>query len=84
MDKMEIEIGIGAQSQKVVVIIASCHRSDRYFGGLGFPRCNQLARPAKCFNSFMVKGGRTDTRNRGRLRFHTSDLDTVAIEPVRN
>jgi len=35
MDEMEVEIGIGPQNQKVVVVVGGCDRGDGDVAGLG-------------------------------------------------
>ena len=80
---MEVEIGVGPQSQKVVVVVGGRDGGDGDIAGLG-SRCQQRPCPTKSLDYFMIGGRRTDGGDCRRLRFRPNNLDALAIEPMGN
>ena len=83
MNEMQIDIGIGAQREKMIVVVGRRRGGDGNVGGR-YARREQRPDPTQCLDCLMVSGRGTDGSNGRRLSIASSDRNAAFLEPGRD
>ena len=83
MNEMQIDIGIGAQREKVIVVVGWRRRGDSNVSWR-YARREQRPDPTQRLDCLMVSGRGTYGSNGRRLSIASSDSNAAFIEPGRD
>ena len=84
MHEVQVETGVGAQGEEVVIIIGGRGGGDGDVGRLRPAGRKELPRPAHGLDGLVISRGRADGGELRRLRLFPHDLDRVTVEPGRH
>ena len=82
--EVQVEAGVGAEREKVVVVVGRRGRRDGDLGGLRPAGGEELPHPAHGLDRLVIGRGRADGGDIRRLRVCPHNLDRLDVEPVRH
>lgn len=83
MDKVQVDVGVSAQGQEMVVIVGGRRSGDGDLSGR-HARGEQRPNPSHRLDSFVICRCRTDGADPRRFRRRPQDLDARAFQPGGN
>lgn len=83
MHKVKVEISVGSQSEEMIVVIGRRDRRDGDLGRIGRAGRDELPRPTKRLDGFVIGGRGADGDNLWRVRVFPRRADDISIEPGR-